>query len=126
MPLWKEIILLFVAKYIPLTVFIIVIGFFNISLLNGPLNSFVLFSQLLPFTDIYAGGRISILNEPVVKTYRFLYGMWNLNFFEILLPNFCVLRTQSPLNMLLFDNVLTFLYIVILTIAIYLIGKYYD
>ena len=126
MPLWKEIILLFVAKYIPLTVFVIVIGFFNISLLNGPLNSFVLFSQLLPFMDIYAGGRISILNEPVVKTYRFLYGMWNLNFFEILLPNFCVLRTQSPLNMLLFDNILTFLYIVILTIVIYLIGKYYD
>ena len=126
MPLWKEIILLFVAKYIPLTVFVIVIGFFNVSLLNGPLNSFVLFSQLLPFMDIYAGGRIGILNQPVVKAYRFLYGMWNLNFFEILLPNFCVLRTHSALNMLLFDNLITFLYIGILTFAIYLIGKYYD
>ena len=126
MPLWKEIVLLFVAKYIPLTIFVIIIGFFNISLLNGPLNSFVLFSQLLLFMDIYAGGRITILNQPVVKAYRFLYGMWNLNFFEILLPSFCVLRTQSALNMLLFDNSITFLYIGILTTVIYLIGKYYD
>ena len=75
--------MLFVAKYIPLTIFVVVIGFFNISLLNGTLNSFVVFNQLLPFMDIYAGGRINIVNEPVVETYRFLYDMWNLNFFEI-------------------------------------------
>ena len=126
MPLWKEILLLFVAKYIPLTIFVIVIGFFNVSLLNGTLNSFVMFSQLLPFMDIYAGGRISIVNEPVVETYRFLYNMWNLNFFEIVLPGFCVLHTQSALNMLIFDYLITFLYMIILTIIIYTSGLLYD
>ena len=45
MPLWKEILLLFGAKYIPLTIFVVVIGFFNISLLNGTLNSFVVFNK---------------------------------------------------------------------------------
>ena len=120
MPLWKEILLLFGAKYIPLTIFVIIIWFFNISLLNGTLNSFVVFSQLLPFMDIYAGGRINIVNQPVVQTYRFLYNMWNLNFFEILLPGFCVFCTQSALNMLLFDYLITFLYMIILTSIIYM------
>ena len=119
LPLWKEIILLLITKYIPLTIFVCILGFFNISLLNGPLNSFVLFSQLLPFMGIYAGGIISILNQPVVKTYRFLYGMWNLNFFEILLPGICLLHTQSALDMLLFDNLTTFFYLIFLTIFIY-------
>ena len=68
---WLEILLLLTTKYIPLTIFVYILGFFSISLLNGPLNSFVLFSQLLPLMEIYAGGRISILNQPVVKTYRF-------------------------------------------------------
>ena len=126
MPLWKEILWLIIAKYIPLTIFVCILGFFNISLLNGPLNSFALFSQLLPFMGIYAGGRISILNQPVVKTYKFLYGMWNLNFFEILLPGLCILRTQSALVMLLFDNLSTFLYLILLTIAIYSIKNIAD
>ena len=69
--------------------------------------------------EIYAGGRISILNQPVVKTYRFLYGMWNLNFFEILLPGFCILRTQNALDMILFDNLTTFSYLILLTIIMY-------
>ena len=119
MSLWLEILLLLTTKYIPLTIFVYILGFFSISLVNGPLNSFVLFSQLLPFMGIYAGGRIKILNQPVVKTYRFLYGMWNLNFFEILLPGFCILHTQSALDMILFDNLITFLYLILLTIVMY-------
>ena len=108
-------------KYIPLIIFLYIIGLFGISLVNGPLNSVILFSQLLPYMDIYAGGRVHILNKNSVTGVRFVYGMWSLDFFELLAPNFCVLPTKSTLEMLLFKNltpvlfgfVLSFLYILI-------------
>ncbi|XP_065895415.1 uncharacterized protein [Dysidea avara] len=103
MPRAGEIVLYIVTKYIPLILFLLIIGFYNISLVKGPLNAFVLFSQSLPYMDIYAGGRIDIPNETVVKIYRFLYGMWDLNFVEVFIPNICVIHVQSALQMMLFD-----------------------
>ena len=99
---WEIVIYTF-SKYVALIAFLFIIGFYNISLVKGPLNAFVLFSQSLSYMDIYAGGRIDIPNVTAVNIYRFLYGMWDLNFFEVLIPNICVLRVQSALQMMLFD-----------------------
>ena len=106
-------------QYVPLTIFLYIIGLFGISLVGGPLNSAVLYSQLLPYMNIYAGGRISVLNQDFVTGFQFLYGIWNLNFFELLAPNFCVLPIRSGLDMVLFRSltpvvigiILSFLYI---------------
>jgi len=43
------------------------ISVLNISLVNGPLNSFVLFSQLLPYMDVFAGGKYDLPYETVSK-----------------------------------------------------------
>ena len=108
-------------KYIPLVIFLYIVGLFGISLVDGPLNSVVLFSQLLPYMSIYAGGRINTFNKHHLTLFRFLYGMWNLDFFELVAPNFCVLPIQSAMEMLVFKNltpvllgfVLSCLYIII-------------
>jgi len=99
---WEIVIYIF-SKYITLIVFLLIISFYNVSLVKGPLNAFVLFSQSLPYMDIYAGGRIDMPNKTAVKIYRFFYGMWDLNFLEVLTPYICVLRVQSALQMMLFD-----------------------
>ena len=113
----KGAFLLIGLKYIPLITFLYFIGLFGISLVDGPLNSVVLFSQLLPYMKIYdANGEINH-----IKIFHCLYGMWNLDFFEVIYPNFCVLPIQSALIMLLFNNltpvvigvILSFLYILI-------------
>ena len=96
--------MLFGFKYVPLIVFLYIIGLFSISLIDGPLNSAVLFSQLIPYMNIYAGERISILNKNFVTGFRFLYGPWNLDFIEVLVKDFCVFPVQSALEMLLFKN----------------------
>ena len=80
------------------------VGLFGISLVDGPLNSVVLFSQLLPYMSIYAGGRINTFNKSHLTLFRFLYGMWNLDFFELVTSNFCVLPIQSAMEMLIFKN----------------------
>ena len=121
-PVVKEVLYYIFAKCLALSIFILIIGIFNISLVNGPLNSFILFSQLLPYMDIYAGDRISIPNQTVVTAYRFLYGMWNLNFFEtIAVPYICLHKTQSAL----FINILDLIPVVLASFVtgfIYLIG----
>lgn len=119
-PLGWEIVIYILAKYIVLIIFLLIIGFFNISLVNGPLNGFVLFSQSLPYMDIYAGGRIDIPNEAVVKIYRFLYGMWDLKYLEVVLPSMCVFRVQSAMDMMLLDLIPVFV-VVIVTVIIYIL-----
>ena len=110
-------------KYIPLIIFLYIIGLFGISLVNGPLNSVILFSQLLAYMNIYAGERISILNKNSVIAVRFVYGMWSLDFFELLASNFCVLPTKSTLEMLLFRNLTPVLFGFILSCIYILISE---
>ena len=110
-------------KYIPLIIFLYIVGLFGISLVNGPLNSVVLFSQLLPYMNIYAGGRVRILNRNSVTGVQFIYGMWSLDFFELSAPNFCVLPTKSTLEMLLFKNLTPVLFGFILSIIYILVSE---
>ena len=120
MSLGLEIFIYILTKYIVLVIFLLIIGFCNISLVSGPLNGFVLFSQSLPYMDIYAGGRIDIPNEAVVKIYRFLYGMWDLKYLEVVVPDMCVFKVQSAMHMMLLD-LIPVIVVVIVTIVIYIL-----
>ena len=47
----------------------------DINLASGPLNTFVFFSQMLPYLDLYAGGEIPIADaaKPFVEFYQFVF-----------------------------------------------------
>ena len=122
----KGALMLIGLKYIPLAIFMYFIGLFGISLVDGPLNAVVLFSQLLPYMNVYAGGRVHILSKSSVVGIRFVYGMWSLDFFELLAPNFCALPTKSALYMLLFKNLTPVLFGFILSCIYILVRKRAD
>ena len=122
-PLGLEIFFYILSKYAVLVVFLLVIGLLNISLVNGPLNGFVFFSQSLLYMDIYAGGRIDIPNETAVNIYRFLYGMWDLKYLEVVIPKMCVFKVRSALHMMLLD-LIPVIIVVIVTVAIYIMNVY--
>ena len=98
-------------KFIPMTVFLCVIMFFNISLVSGPLNAFILFSQILSAADLYAGGAIEPdhagkgLKNFLIKSYQFLYGIWNLDYFETLTDHFCTFKYRSALPILVLEYI---------------------
>ena len=98
-------------KFIPMTVFLCIIMFFNFSLVSGPLNAFILFGQILSAADLYAGGAIEPdhagngLKNFLIKSYQFLYGIWNLNFFETLTDHFCTFKYRSALPMLVLEYI---------------------
>jgi len=92
---------LILLKYVPFTIFMLVIIFFNISLVNGPLNSYILFSQIVNSEGLYASGNITGLTEDgqqhFYSVYYFPYGLRNLNFFEVLIPKFCAFKIDTTI-----------------------------
>ena len=94
-----------------MTVFLCIIMFFNISLVSGPLNAFILFSQILNAADLYAGSAIEPdhagkgLKNFLIKSYKFLYGIWNLNYFETLTDQFCTFKYRSALPILALEYI---------------------
>ena len=103
---------LIILKYIPFTLFLLLIIFFNISLVDGPLNSFILFAQLINSVGPIPGGVIHVnelLSKQKVKLllnfYYFLYGPWNSNYFEMLVPDFCAYRFDSTIKILILEYI---------------------
>jgi len=102
------VLILILTKYLPLTIFLCIIMFFNISLVNGPLNSFILFSQVLDAMNVYSSGKMSNLpngGKQLVTACNFLYGIWNLNFLETLIPPFCIFNSKSALPIITLEYI---------------------
>jgi len=103
------VLFLLLLKYLPMALFLCLILFFNVSLVNGPLNAFILFSQIIFAMDIYASGAISKagsgdwLADRLVRFYKFSYGIWNLDFFETLVDPFCTVKFKSALPVLVYQ-----------------------
>ena len=83
-PVW------FLTEWVPMLAFMFVLMLFNVDLVSGRFNSFLLFAQLLAFSTIRSDAELGPVHNAFVKIYRFLYGMWNLDFFGVLLPPYCL------------------------------------
>ena len=78
------------SEWVPILTFMFVLMLFNIDLVSGRFNSFLLFAQLLTFSTIRGDAELGPVHNAFVRIYRFLYGMWNLDFFGVLLPPYCL------------------------------------
>ena len=97
------------ARFVPLYIFLFAIILLDINLASGHLNTFVFFSQMLPFLDLYAGGQIPISSaaKPFVEFYQFCYNVFNLQYFEALdsFPGVCTLHYDSALTSIVLDYI---------------------
>ena len=93
-------------ELLPVTLLFLVIVAFNISITSGPVNGFILFAQIIsnPVTvtrlsnqlqTILSGGHNSYIII-IAKAFLILpYSIWNLDFFSVILPPFCITRHQN-------------------------------
>ena len=95
------------AKFVPLYLFLFTIILLDVNLASGHLNTFVFFSLMLPFLDLYAGRQIPIspAAEPFVEFYQFCYNIFNLQYFESLdnFPGVCTFLYDSALTLIILD-----------------------
>ena len=88
------------SEWVPMLILMFIVMLFNVDLISGQFNSFLLFGQLLAFSSIRGNNaEMDSVHIPFVKIYRFLYGMWSLDFFSVLLPPYCLVP-QAHLTLL--------------------------
>ena len=88
------------SEWVPMLVLMFIVMLFNVDLISGQFNSFLLFAQLLAFSSIRGNNaEMDSVHIAFVKIYRFLYGMWSLDFFGVLLPPYCLVP-QAQLTLL--------------------------
>ncbi len=98
------------SVYIPLIIFSVVLIVFDIRLTTGPVNAFILFSQMVTTTfTLTAYGQIPFhlivgKNYDVLKKLLVIpYGIFNLEFAENLLHPFCIRSNYTALDILVLE-----------------------
>ena len=98
------VLVLIVSQYLPLTLMMCFIIFFDISLVDGPLNSFILFCQIFFTLPLYDKTGLPTQGQDfasvLLNSTDLMYNVWNLKFFEQFVPRFCVLKVNSTLPIL--------------------------
>ena len=123
---YRNVVKYIAAQYIPLTGFLLLIVLFKISVNNGHANMFVLYAQTfsgqisvwgVQFVLLQKDNLFANIGKYVVIP---LYAIWNLEFFQTLLPPFCISTQLSPLIKLalkyivaMYPLVIIFLFLVI-------------
>ena len=116
----KNVIVYIAATYLPILILFFAILIFNVHLTTGPINAFIVFAQVLSVNIMDIPIALDESHQRVHKTYAFLYGIFNLNFFSYLLNPFCINSEFNTLDVLLLDYmVATFPLIMIALITMY-------
>ena len=117
-------LILIVSKYVPLTLMMCFIMFFDISLVNGPLNSFILFSQIFISFPLYNKIGLATKGQHFATGLNdvadFIYNLWNLRYFEYFVNKFCTLKYDSTLPTLVEEYVPAF-YVLFLCVMFFIV-----
>ena len=116
------------AIYVPLLVVFLVIIVFNIRLTTGPMNSFILFAQVIsstldinqqgaaPLNVVYGKGTTAF-----EKSYQIPYNLFNLNLFGNLFPPFCLHENMSSSDVLVLRYAEGFFPVLIIVVILLLL-----
>ena len=113
------------SELVPVTVVFIAILTLNINFTSGAINGFILFSQLLISLHIDASGIVTLPPRlfPLVEGYRLIYGLLNLEFFQIESLSFCLWHNASALDMLAFKYITVVYALLLVMTVIWFINK---
>ena len=88
------------SELLPLTVLFLLIMFFNIRFTSGTMNGFILFAQVLDSLSIDSNGAIQFppAIEFLTTCHRFIYRLFNLDFFSTDRLSFCLWKGATVLD----------------------------
>ena len=109
-------LLYILSELLPVTAFFVTVLLLNIQFTSGNFNSFVFFSQLLItlYTD---DSHIISSHLKALRSYRLIYGLFNLDFFNSENLSFCLWTDATAIDILAFKYV-TIIYALLLIAAV--------
>lgn len=111
---WMNLVKYIAQAYVPLTVFLLLIMIFRVSVNSAPLHGFIFVSQIstMPFQMRLGQGLVEtkILHTHQViglKVLSTVYGIWNLDFFRSIFPPFCIHPNWKTINVMYLDYIIS-------------------
>ena len=120
--LWKRILLYITVAYGPLTVFLLLIIVFTISVNTAPLHGWIFVCQIIAASNhmriLTTAAEYGYITKYLYKVVGTIYGIWNLDFFRSLYPPFCLHSSLNTLQVMSLDYLIA-MYPIIIIILIY-------
>ena len=120
-------------EYFPLTVMFFVLLIFDLNTTSGAGNAFIFFAQMVTtIFDIFQDGVISLDNATYNNTHalraihQLPYGIWNMEFFSLLAPPFCLSSAIGTYGIILINYAIALypiLLIMLFSFVIWLHGR---
>ena len=117
------------AELVPITLFFVIMAFFNISANSAPMNAFVFFSQMVtvpyfhnPYTFMFGYLLYPSISNLLEAFVSFPYAIWNLDFFATaVVPGFCLHKGLGTLEVIALKYLNAFLPLLLIIAACVLI-----
>ncbi len=125
---WKGWILYLFLAILPTTLFFIFVISCKIRSTSGYLNSLVALSQVITFyVDKYPNTilRYNGISRSVLLGMATIAGIWNLDFFRLLIPHFCISENMTTLNIIAMEYIVAS-YPLLLIVVLYIFIELYD
>ncbi len=124
-------ILYIIGKFLPISIILLLVIVFNISVTSGPANSFVLFAQVISTTFGVSVGEVLDYSsqipcaDTIRKIYISIYSLGNLEFFEsIEVWLYCLGPNITQLHLVSFKFITAIYPLLVLLIAAILVSQY--
>ena len=108
--LWKQLLLYILIAYGPLTVFLVIIVFFTVSVNSAPLHGWIFVSQILTCSFcmrvVTRMTELHHIDPYLYAMFASLYGIWNLDFFRTVYSPFCLHPNLTTLQVLSLDYII--------------------
>ena len=131
---WRGVLLYMLIQFVPISLFYILMFIFRISLTSSPMTCYILYSQLVVYvlfkdpeiiSRVFLETRDSKVVDIFIKTLAAVYGVWNMEVFNYILPPICISTRFSIIHI----EVLGFLsafYLLFLTVLSWLCIELHD
>lgn len=129
--LWFGVLRLLAIEIVPLTIFYFVVLMFRIRMTSVPMTCFILYCHSVMYivsrnTSVIIGiRRLKGLPSVMLTIATLVYGIWNLNFLQYILPPFCISEKFSEVHIHLAEYLLS-LYPIFLVFITWVLIRLYD
>ena len=93
------------TEYLPSTVLLVIILFYDINLHSESLGAIVMYFQVYSALNIYSSGEINAPNDHLNNVIHFIYNIWNLEYIGTWLPPYCLAKGLNTMQALMISYI---------------------
>ena len=126
--LWKQVLFYIAIAYVPLTIFLVFIVVFTISVNSAPLHGWIFVCQILTSSVhmrvLTRMGEMRHIDQYSYRIFGTFYGVWNLDFFRSVYKPFCIHPDLTILQVISLDYIIAAYPLVVIAVTYLFVDMY--